>query len=59
MRSLIFAGLITFAGAVTANASVFDLSFAGTGITGSLRSLARHRNVALRGQWRECWIGDC
>ena len=36
MRSLIFAGLIAFAGAVPANASVFDLSFAGTGITGSL-----------------------
>jgi hypothetical protein len=40
MRSLILAGLIGGAGAlasaVPANASVFDLSFSGTGITGSL-----------------------
>jgi hypothetical protein len=40
MKNLVFAGVMAgvgaFAGAVPASASVFDLSFAGTGISGSL-----------------------
>ena len=40
MKNLVFAGVIAgvgaFAGAVPASASVFDLSFTGTGISGNL-----------------------